>query len=188
MSGSLGRRIPYVSLWLIVLLSVAGAATVRPMTVEALIKSSEYVVYGRVLGNHCVWDDTTRTIWTLTELLVLDGPKGRTGSTVIIRQPGGVLGNVGQLFPGVPRFEPNQEVVVFLNGETGRGLRVTGLHLGVYLVAAADETRVKMVRPAVPQPEPVYEEGRIAAPQRWSPVAGTRLDEFLSTIRRKARP
>ncbi len=180
-------RCVLLSLILVLPFSGARGATVRSMTLDALIQRSDYVVYGRVLTNRSIYDANTSSIWTETELLVLDGPKGRVGSTILITEPGGVIGNNGQLFPGVPKFEVNQEIVVFLHNAPGNVHRVTGLQQGVYRVTVDRDTRQKLAEPTVKQAEPVYEEGRFAAPQRL-PIAAQRLDDFLNSIRRKASP
>src|SRR5436309_3060330 len=130
-----------VPLWMGVLLVLlasaageAGAATVRPMTLEELVRESQCVVYGRSVGSRSFWDSVTSTIWTETEFLVLDAPKGEVGRTVRITEPGGILGNTGHLIPGVPQFAADREAVVFLYAAPGNRLRVLGLGQGVYNV------------------------------------------------------
>ncbi len=144
---------------------LSDAATVRPMALRALIDRSDFVVYARVLGNHGVWDPATQTIWTVTDLRVLDGPKGHVGSILRVTEPGGVIGDIGHLFPGVPKFEENQELVLFLYSAAGNRVRVLGLYQGVYYVSTDAVTKEKVARPAVQAREPVYEAGQSEVPR-----------------------
>jgi hypothetical protein len=156
------------------------------LTLDALIARSERIVYGRVLSTRPAWDPATQTIWTHTELLVLDSPKGRSGSTVVISEPGGVLGEVGHVFSGVPSFSVNEEVVVFLHAQEGQRLRVTGLRQGVYSVRRDPDTGRRVV-------QAIRAEYAAPSASRTNAEAGavskTRggLDDFLFEIRQRAR-
>src|SRR5437667_295376 len=118
----------------------ARGATSASVTLDALVAGSDMVVYGRVVGGLSFWDAATRTIWTSTQIAVLDAAKGRPGVTVLVTEPGGVVGDTGHLFPGVPRFAPNQEVVAFLYQAPGDRLRVVGLWQGIYGVSVDPAT------------------------------------------------
>src|SRR5439155_5057357 len=119
----------------ILILSRPGSgASVRRMTMDGLVRESELVIYGRALASRSLWDPATETIWTETEFAVLDGAKGNPARTVIVSEPGGNIGDVGHLFPGVPRFESGQEVVLFLYRTPANRLRISGLMQGVYNV------------------------------------------------------
>jgi hypothetical protein len=166
--------------------AIAAAASMRPMQIESLIEHSERVFYGRVLENRCVWDDATRTIWTQTRVEVLENAKGRTPSSIWISEPGGIIGDVGHLFPGVPRFWANEEVVLFLRTSPGNRLRVTGLRQGVFVVDTDLVTHSRIVRPTHSPSELVYESTTDSGQRLRAPASAQRLDEFLSEIRRKA--
>jgi len=165
----------------------AHGAIYRRMSLDALVQSSENVIYGRVIESRAQWDPATATIWTRTELLVIDGPKGQTGKTVAVTEPGGIMNGRGVLYPGTPQFRPDQEVVLFLYRAPGNRLRVTGLLQGVYAVVTDPATGERMVQPVVPQPEIAYEDGSPAAQTVKQLAAGQEnLSHFLYTIRRKA--
>jgi len=163
----------------------ARGATSAPVTLDALVASSDMVVYGRVVGGQSFWDAATRTIWTTTQIAVFDVAKGRSGATVLVTEPGGVVGDIGHLFPGVPRFAPNQEVVAFLYQAPGDRVRVVGLWQGIYGVSVDPATGERLARPAAGQPETVYQEGRLPQPS-GAPPATRRLAELLSWIRARA--
>jgi hypothetical protein len=176
---------------LIVALLTAGVlwpATVRRITMDTLVARSDRIVYGRVVASRAVWDPETRTIWTNTEIRILDVAKGSAGNTVTISEPGGVLGDVGHFFPGVPQFQLSQEVLVFLHGAAGNRLRVTGLRQGVYAITTDPATHERMARPMGKQAEPVMEDGSRAetrAPRE--PIEDCRLEQLLQHVRQRVR-
>jgi hypothetical protein len=163
------------------------AATVRLVPFEILIERSEHVVYGRVVGIRSLWDEETRTIWTQTELQVLDAPKGAAPRSVIITEPGGEMGNVGHLVPGIPSFSLNEEVVVFLYEAERNRLRVTGLRQGVYAVERDPETGDRIVQAQVPRPESVFVDRPGRVTRQSLARESNRLDDFLYRIRKGAR-
>ncbi len=175
-----------LGIYLLCVPQAASGATVRLMTLDSLIQESNVVIYGRVLGSRSVWDSTTQTIWTQTEFAVLDATKGASPRTVLVTEPGGIIGDVGQLFPGVPRFEANQEVVLFLYHASGNRLRVMGLLQGVYHVEQDHTTGERLARPAIMQREKVYEDGNVKGSRLNSGSPAPRLAEFLFFIRQKA--
>jgi hypothetical protein len=180
-----------VRLLLLLFLSAPGlparGATIRRLNLDALIARSQIVVHARVTGTRPYWDEETGTIWTATELQVLDAAKGSSGRSLIVKEPGGELGKVGHLFPGVPKFAVGDEVVVFLYSGPGNRLRVTGLHQGVYAVATDRDTGRSFVRPAgARHAEAVYERGSRPSPQLLS-ADEYRLADFLQSVRQRVR-
>jgi len=175
-----------VSLGFCVVLSVpAVAGSLRWAGLDALVRDSDYVIYGRVVATRCVWDSATRTIWTQTDFQVLDGPKGNPKSTITVTEPGGVIGEVGHLFPGVPRFAETQEWVVFLYRASGDRLRVTGLSQGAYDVATDPVSAEKTVQLAVPQQLSVVESSAPPSKQNLPKMVTSRLRDFLGLVRQK---
>lgn len=182
------RKQCYASLAYLLLFALsAGAATYRRMSLDELVQSSEYVIYGRVIASRVQWEPTARTIWTRTELLVLDGAKGQAATSIAVTEPGGILDGRGELYPGVPQFYPGEEVVLFLYRAPGNRLRVTGLLQGVYSVITDRQTGERMAQPAAPRREVVYEEGSPYAPKAALGTGGAeKLSGFLYAIRQKA--
>jgi hypothetical protein len=61
--------------------------------------------------------------------------KGELGDTVTFRVPGGRLGRLRSIVVGAPRFERDQQVIVFLGNRGPSIPHVLGLGQGVYRVA-----------------------------------------------------
>jgi hypothetical protein len=182
------RKHTIFAVFLPVLAGVLGMAAVTGrMTLDALVSSSRLVIYGRVMQARAERDPDTGTIWTRTEIMILDGIVGPAESTLVITEPGGRMGDRIELYPGVPRFLPGQEVVVFAYQAPGNRWRVTGQLQGLFVVETDRRSGSRMARPLYLPTETVYEEGsqaeRDAVPTSGG---GTNLSRFLFDIRQKA--
>jgi hypothetical protein len=154
---------------------------------DTLVARSDRIVYGRVVGSRAVWDSATQTIWTQTELQVMDVVKGVAERTVTVSEPGGVIGDVGHLFPGVPSFRLNDEFVLFLHRAAGDRLRVTGMRQGVFAVIRDPASGQRIARPIEKQAEAVYEENAGPAPQAREFSEDCRLNDLLQSVRQRVR-
>jgi hypothetical protein len=180
------RSARLAALTIVLVSTAASAATVRPLRFEALVERADTVVYGRVRGSRSFWDSATRTIWTETEVVVLDGAKGHAASTITVAEPGGALGDVVHVVPGVPRFEPDEELVLFLYQAVGGRLRVLGLRQGVYRIDREPSTGERIAHPAVAKSETIVGEGHAGAPVK--PSGGDLpLGRLLEQIRSHGR-
>ncbi len=164
----------------------ASGATIRHMSLDALVDSSDFIVHGRVIQCRSQWNPATGAIWTRTELRVFDATKGRAGTSLAVTEPGGVVGGRGELYPGIPHFKIGQEVVLFLYRAPGNRLRVTGLLQGVYTVCNDPQTGELMAVPAAPPADVVFQGARHAQAASQATVVRESLSRFLSSIRLKA--
>lgn len=94
--------------------SRALATTVVPITVEQLSRRADAVLVATVRSTRAQWEG--RLIVTDCELEVRVVMKGdlSPGQTLWLRIPGGVVGDRGQVIPGVPRLERGETVVAFV--------------------------------------------------------------------------
>ena len=97
----------------------AAAATVRgPADVAALTASSEAVLHARVVASESRWGaggESSGLIFTRVTLQPIEWWKGAsTPVPVVLRVPGGTVGELTQTVEGVAAFSPREEVVVFL--------------------------------------------------------------------------
>lgn len=112
----------------------ALATTLVAMDVPALTRSSDLVVRGTVVRVESRWTLDHQRIVTDNEILVSETLKGnQVGKTVVAMQPGGVVGDVGQLVHGAAKFSLGDEVVVFLEKRGDRAF-VVGLAQGRFVV------------------------------------------------------
>jgi hypothetical protein len=182
------RTARFLALCIMLLLAPMGeSATYRRVSLDCLIKSSDYVVYGRVLQSRFLSDAVTGVIWTQTDIRVLDGLKGQPGPSVTITEPGGVRDGIAELYPGLPRFRPDEELVLFLYRTSQNRLRVTGAMQGFYYVRSDAQTGERWAQAVGSRTEVVYdEEGFASGRQAMARFNGKeKLSCFLHDIRQK---
>jgi len=115
----------------------AAAATALPATVEGLARASTLVVRGTVEGQEVrVGADGSR-LYTFVALRVAEALKGEAPALLLVRVPGGVLGERGQRVAGAAAFADGEEVVAFLS-PAGAVHQVTGMAQGKFTVAGGE--------------------------------------------------
>jgi hypothetical protein len=100
---------------------------------KELTNSADVIITGKVINQTSSWNEDQTRIYTRATIQVDEYIKGAsTGNTVTIKYLGGEVGEVGELYSHMPRFEDNEEVMVFLkkdgnnndykvsNGENGK--------------------------------------------------------------------
>jgi hypothetical protein len=121
----------------ILLSSIADATSVPGLTFEELTDRSEVIVTGEVARSWSDWDSAHKFIWTHHELSVSSTQKGSPGSTVVVSEPGGIVGDRGMAIAGSVTYRPGDQVAVFLQRMPNGYLRTTGWGQGKY---ALDKT------------------------------------------------
>ncbi len=152
---------------------VALAAVAGPTSVEELARGADAVVQGRVERRTSRWSADGRHIHTLVTLRSARVLRGSAPEEVVVRVPGGVVGDVGQRVDAAPAFDDGEEVVVFLARDRAGDWRVHGLALGKFRVEAGQ---------ARPSLEAVrFSPGEVAPGERR--VEAMPLDELESRVR-----
>lgn len=112
------------------LAAAASATTIILPTDEQLIAKSPLIVEGTVLKTGPI--DRNGTIWTETTIAVERTLKGIAGSTVTVREIGGVLDNrITKVF-GTPEYNAGERVLVFLNPTPRGDDQTTDLYVGKF--------------------------------------------------------
>lgn len=115
----------------------AGATSVPSLTFEELADRSELIVSGQVARSWADWDSAHKYIWTHYELTVAATHKGASAASVVVSEPGGVVGIEGLSVPGAVGYQTGERVVVFLQRMPNGYLRTTGWSQGKYDVDPA---------------------------------------------------
>ena len=118
----------------VLIASNAAATSVPSQTFEELTDHSEFVVSGQIARSWSDWDSEHKFIWTNYELTVSSVQKGAPGATVVLSEPGGVVGIQGMTIPGVVSYQAGDQVLVFLQRMPNGYLRTTGWSQGKYTV------------------------------------------------------
>ncbi|WP_224245806.1 hypothetical protein [Hyalangium gracile] len=159
----------------------AAATTMLRFDLTGLAQTADTVVHGTVRRAESRWSGDRRRIVTDVEIEVTETLKGQAGSTVVIVQPGGRVGDIGQMVHGLATFTPGEEVVVFLERKGPSAFRVTGMAQGKYQVQRSADTRSAL---AVPESTG---DVLLLEPTTRKPTASTArtlpLDELKAAIR-----
>lgn len=121
------------------LLGLAQASTVVIPSDEELIIGARAIVRGTVLSSVSGYDERHGAIFTYTTLQVQHVLKGLPGvapsTEIIIKEPGGIVGNLGSTVFGIPQFSPREEVLLYLDTWPDGSLRVYQWFLGKYRIS-----------------------------------------------------
>jgi hypothetical protein len=106
---------------LVLLLAIAihgnvSATTLARMSIEKMSRTAPLIVRARCAGNSTRWD--AGEIWTFSNFEVEETWRGSAPPSIAVRMLGGRLGNLTSTVSGVPRFQSEEEVVLFLEPTT----------------------------------------------------------------------
>jgi hypothetical protein len=93
---------------------------------KKLATDADVIVTGKVAGQKSSWDNNKTRIYTEATLQVDEFLKGsNNGTSVVVTYPGGEVNGVGELYTHMPKFEKDEDVLVFLKrDEKNMGYRV----------------------------------------------------------------
>lgn len=92
----------------------ALATVVMALSMEELTVRAPLVVRGVVHRVDVQWTEGRSRIWTYAEVVVSETLKGAPRTSVLVKQPGGIIGDVGERVAGTAQFIAGEEVVLFL--------------------------------------------------------------------------
>jgi hypothetical protein len=94
---------------------LSSIAQDKQSVIKQLSKKADVILTGKVTQKKSSWNDSKTRIYTKTTVQVEEYLKGNTRENSIeITYPGGEVGDVGEIYTHMPRFENNEEVLVFL--------------------------------------------------------------------------
>jgi len=116
----------------------AYATTFGPLPLTKQMQEAPYIYQGKIQGR---WVDAEKnsgkpyTYWNLFDVTVLKSPPNDNGTSVILRQPGGEIGDIGYRIAGTAEFQEGEEVIVFArNTDENNVKEVLGLASGKYAI------------------------------------------------------
>lgn len=92
----------------------ALGTVVMALTIEEMTARAPVVIHGTARRNQVGWTEGKRGIWTWTEIEVHEALKGSQRRTVLVKQPGGAIGELHQAVSGAALFAEGEELVLFL--------------------------------------------------------------------------
>jgi hypothetical protein len=113
------RHLAVLSGLALVALIVAGggsgvASTFLKVDIPTLKKMSESVVHAKVVDVQSAWNDEGSAIFTLVTLDVKGRLHGTAADQMVVRVPGGTVGDFTSEMEGTPKFRKGDEVVAFI--------------------------------------------------------------------------
>lgn len=101
--------------------------------IENLSKGADVVLIGRVVHQNSSWNEDRSKIYTNATIQVEEYLKGNTTEgSIVVTYLGGEVGEIGEFYTHMPKFEDDEEILVFLkrdqrtsnykvfNGEEGK--------------------------------------------------------------------
>lgn len=110
----------------------ARATTLERLRFEDLARRAAAVARLRCLSAESRWEKGE--IWTETQFEVLNTEKGLLPGLISVRTLGGRMGHLESHVDSAPRFQPGEEVYLFLWGEPDKPYRVLGWAQGTFRI------------------------------------------------------
>ena len=118
------------------------ATTFGPFPLVGQVENSPFVVRGFAINERVALDRRTEKPFTYWDFTVIEQMRGNpVGTPVVIRQPGGEVGEIGYRVSGSATLKKNEEVVLMLRGtQEANTYDVVGYSAGKYTVASGGAT------------------------------------------------
>jgi len=120
--------------------------TAQHIDIETLSRQAAVVVVATCQERPARWDSARQMIVTDYRFRVRQQVKGRVPDDIVVTEPGGQLPerNLALHVPHAARFEPGEEVLLFLSPDT-TGMRVLGGSVGRYTVTLDPATGERQI-------------------------------------------
>ena len=119
-----------------------GFAQTNQADLKILSENADVIITGKVTQQSSGWNENKTRIFTHATIQVEEILKGTGLNSVVVSYPGGEVGEIGELYTHTPKFDNNEEVLVFLkndinspnykvlNGEDGKISVVSDIRTG----------------------------------------------------------
>jgi hypothetical protein len=173
--------LPALAFTLLLHATPARATVYLPADFAEMVDASIYIVHGSVVDVRSEAIADRRSIVTYVTVDVAQQLKGSPRESVTFLVPGGHAGHYERIVVGAPRFEPGDEVVLFLTARGPTIPYVFGLSQGVYRVSRATGPALVMPPAVLAGEANAADSGRLVRgdPAR-RPLA---LDDFTRHVR-----
>ena len=114
MTRSRSRSALALGVMLLAGVSLTAASTFLKVDIPTLKKMSESVVHAGVVDVRSAWNDEGSAIFTYVTLEVKGRLHGTTEGQLVVRVPGGTVGDFTSEMEGAPRFRKGDQIVAFI--------------------------------------------------------------------------
>jgi len=129
-----------ISTLIVLAASTTEATQIVYQTPRQMGATSTIVVEGHVSAVRSYWNDARTKILTEAQITVSARHKGQAAGVVRVVQLGGVVGHVRMNVAGALSWQPDEEVLLFLEVMPGGAHRVAGFSQGKYRVERDEAT------------------------------------------------
>ncbi|MEJ2048596.1 MAG: hypothetical protein P8Y60_01900 [Calditrichota bacterium] len=128
--------------------TISAFAQSDSAVIKKLSNKADVILTGKVTKKESGWNESKTRIYTKATLQVDEVLKGNNNQNYVeIISPGGEVGDVGELYTHMPRFDKDEEVLVFLKKDHKNGLyKVLNGEAGKITVLEDSKTREKVTR------------------------------------------
>jgi len=118
----------------------ALATTVERFTLDDLVQKSGRIVVGKCISRESRWNDRNTLILTTARIAVSEPLKGSSDGFVNVVTVGGTLDGITQTVSGMPVFEPEEEVLLFLEPSKNGHWQPLGMSQGKFRILRNRQT------------------------------------------------
>jgi hypothetical protein len=116
------------------------STTVEKFTLDDLVEKSGRIVVGKCISRESRWNDRNTLILTTARFAVSEQLKGSSDGFVNVVTVGGTLDGITQTVSGMPAFEPEEEVLLFLEASKNGDWQPLGLSQGKFRIIRNRQT------------------------------------------------
>lgn len=151
--------------------------------VSDVAKSSSEIVVAKCTSSVAKFDEKTGFVYTYTTFKVSNSLKNSiTSDEIQFRIIGGQDGDIRTDVQGLPKFDVNQEMVLFLDAKNRNGYyRLSSFANGIYKIKTDEKTGEKYVD----NPPPEMLSSSSSNLKQEQNVSSMPLDDFISNIKEK---
>jgi predicted Fe-Mo cluster-binding NifX family protein len=126
---------------------VESSAQKELTTIKKLSQGADVIITGKVSQRKSAWNESKTKIYTKTTLQVEEYLKGKNnGNLLEITSPGGEVGEIGEIYTHMPKFEENEEVLLFLKkSDKNEGYKVMNGEEGKISMRNDKKTKEKVI-------------------------------------------
>ncbi|MCI0420933.1 MAG: hypothetical protein L0387_00865 [Acidobacteria bacterium] len=114
--------------------------TVEKFTLDDLVQKSSRIIVGKCLSRESRWNDRNTIILTTVRIAVSEPLKGSSDGFINVVTVGGTLDGITQTVSGMPVFEPEEEVLLFLEPSKNGHWQPLGLSQGKFRILRNRQT------------------------------------------------
>ena len=126
--------------------AIVNATTMKKLSDEDLASQAQTILTGKCISIKSEWNEERTKIFTYITISPQNLLKGgRKTQSIIIKQPGGEVGEIGMHVDGISVFEEGEEVLLFLEKGENDFHRTLGLSQGKLAITTDKDTGRKVL-------------------------------------------